>query len=360
MVWEASPGYMFLAILLQVVSSAIPPVQIWTSKVIIDRVSEALQSQVTAFDWYSVFVPIGIIFGVWAIGGACRTLSANANMLASMQFRNYADFLILKKATELDVAFYETPAFYDKMENALGNVGRAHDLVYNSLSFLRILLTLGAVLALLLQLHPLAIVVLLLTSAPHTIIRAYFAKQYYVMESSRMPAIRMARYLAGLLKSRDAVKEIRLFNLDGPFLERFRRLYQQYFSAERRVRLSISRRNAVLGLASSAGTAGIWAYAVAQAIGRRITLGDVALVFQASEQGRNELGSFFQIAGSLYENTLFAENLLSFLDLPPDSIEGALSRKAQSQVPALLVPRPIQEGIEFRNVSFHYWTLAKK
>lgn len=215
-------------------------------------------------------------------------------------------------------------------------------------------LSLGAVLALLLKLHPLAIVVLLLTAAPQAIVRAYYANRWLQIESGRVSARRMAGYLSNLLKSRDAVKEIRLFNLDGPFLERFRRFWQQYFSAERRVRLSKERANAALGLASSAGTAGIWAYAVIQAVWKRITLGDVALIFQAAEHGRNGLSSFFRTAGSLYEETLFAEHLLSFLDLPPDSVEGALSRKGPSQAPAVLVPKPIQEGIEFRSVSFHY------
>ena len=55
--------------------------------------------------------------------------------------------------------------FYDKMENALKNIPKAHNLAWGSLSFFGSLLSLGAVLALLLKLHPLAIVVLLLTSA---------------------------------------------------------------------------------------------------------------------------------------------------------------------------------------------------
>ena len=122
LVWEASPWYMFLAILLTVVSSAIPPVQIWTSKVIIDRISQSLllSPQDAAVDWYSVLAPIGIIFAVWVVGGTCRTLSVEVNMLVGIRFQNYANFLVLKKATELDVAFYETPAFYDRMDIALG------------------------------------------------------------------------------------------------------------------------------------------------------------------------------------------------------------------------------------------------
>ena len=353
LVWEAKPSYMALAILLTVISAAALPAQIWLAKVIFDRLGEILQasSQAQVVDWYAFLIPIGAIFIVWAVGGTCQTLSTEVSMFVSLHFRNYAEFLVLKKATELDVAFFETPAFYDKMENALKNIPKAHNLAYSSLSFFGSLLSLGAVLALLLKLHPLAIVVLLLTSAPQAIVQAYYANRWYRIAFSSVPARRMATYLSSLLKSRDAVKEIRVFGLGKPFLRRFREFWQQYFAAEKRVRLSKERANALLGLASSAGTAGIWIYAVVQAIWRTITIGDVVLVFQAAERSRSMLGSFFRAIGRLYEDTLFAENLLSFLDLSPDSVEGALSRGNQSQI---RVPRPIQQGIEFRNVSFHY------
>ena len=137
LVWEAKPSYMALAILLTVISAAALPAQIWLAKVIFDRLGEILQAspQAQAIDWYAFLIPIGAIFIVWAVGGTCQSLSTEASMFVSLHFRNYAEFLVLKKATELDVAFFETPMFYDKMENALKNIPKAHSLAYSSLSF---------------------------------------------------------------------------------------------------------------------------------------------------------------------------------------------------------------------------------
>ena len=111
LVWEAKPSYMALAILLTVISAAVLPTQIWLSKVILDRISEILQvsSQAQVVDWYALLVPIGAIFIVWAVGGTCQSLSTEASMFVSLHFRNYAEFLVLEKATELDVAFFEDP-----------------------------------------------------------------------------------------------------------------------------------------------------------------------------------------------------------------------------------------------------------
>ena len=85
---------------------------------------------------------------------------------------------------------------------------------------------------------------------------------------------------------------------------------------------------------------------------RRVTIGDVVLAFQAAEQSRGSLVLFFRTLGRLYEGTLFAESFLKFLDMPMDSVSGALSRKDRK--PGVSCPRPIRQGIEFRKVSFRY------
>jgi ATP-binding cassette subfamily B protein len=107
----------------------------------------------------------------------------------------------------------------------------------------------------------------------------------------------------------------------------------------------------LLGLLSMVGTASIWAYAVIKAVGGHITVGDVALAFQAAERGRSGLDSLFRNLGQFYEHTIFAGTLFRFLDFNPSSIQGALAPPPESP---RTIPKNLKEGIEFRNVSFHY------
>jgi ATP-binding cassette subfamily B protein len=209
-------------------------------------------------------------------------------------------------------------------------------------------------LGLLLQLHPLAIIVLLLSSAPQAIIGGHYANRLYGLNTGQAAARRMALYWAELLSSRDAIKEVRLFGLERYFLDRFHRFFRQHFNAEKKIHFYKEWTSMCLALLSLAGTAGIWVYAIIQAVQSRITIGDVALVLQAAEQARVRLESLFYEAGELYENSLFTTNLFHFLDLAPDAMEGALSRSQDSSIPLICVAQPIQQGIEFRNVSFRY------
>ena len=247
LVWRAKPVYLNVAVSLAAISAAVTPTQIWLSKVIIDRITESVGlAGASSFEWDRIVVPILGILALWSIAGTCRTLSVEATMIASINFRNFAEYLLLKKASELDVAFFETPGFYDKMENALKNIPQAQGLVFQSLTFFGSLLSVVATLALLLKLHPLAVVVLVVSCAPQAVVQGHYAKSWWSIETARVPERRMALYFAGLLRSRDAVKEVRIFGLGDLLLSRFKDFWDRYFKAEMRVRLSKERANALL------------------------------------------------------------------------------------------------------------------
>jgi len=356
LLWEANPRYALLSILLTVVSSAVAPAQVWMSKVVIDRVLQALKSSTgaTGFDGYALLAPIGLIFLVWLLGGVCQSLTGSIKELLAFQSQNYIDYLVLKKAAQMDIAFYEIPEFFDQMENARQKSWQAHNLAYFCIESLGVVLSLGALLGLLFRLHPLAVVVLLLTSIPHIVVASYYGSRRFRLMTSRAPAQRMVYYLSQLLGSRDAVKEIRLFELHGPFLEKSRHYWQKFFNENKRLMFLRERATLLFRVLSMAGTAGIWAYAVIQAALARITIGDLALVFQVAEQSRDRLSGLFHMGGLFYEHSLFVGNLFNFLDLAPNSVEGALSPVSQDGGRPLLITRPIREGIEFRHVSFRY------
>ncbi len=356
LIWETNPRHSALAVLLTLCSALVLPAQIWVTKLIIDRIAEHVQGspQALPIDWYAVLTPVGALALVWALAIVCGTLSVRVKDLLHAQVRHHTEYLVLQKATQLDIAFFESSTFYDQMEMAQKEAYRAGNLAWRSLDLLGSLIGLSAMLGLLLQLHPLAIVVLLLTSVPRAILGGYFANRFYGQHVARTAARRMATYLAELLRSRDTVKETRLFGLDQPFLERFRQFLRECYIEEKKFNVTQDWANTSLSLLSIMGTAGIWAYAIIQAVQSRITLGDVALVLQTAEQVRGRLGSLFSEAGELYENNLYITTLFHFLDLAPDSVEGALSRPSDSPRPLLSVARPMQQGIEFRNVSFRY------
>jgi len=82
-----------------------------------------------------------------------------------------------------------------------------------------------------------------------------------------------------------------------------------------------------------------------QVLQQRATLGDLALFYQAFNQGQGLLRSLLENAGQIYANSFFLGNLFEFLDLKPHVVDPSIP------VPA---PHPLRQGIRFENVTFCY------
>jgi ATP-binding cassette subfamily B protein len=121
LVWDTSPLYSILAVFLTLCSAVVMPVKIWITKLIIDGIAEILQrpDQALSIDWFAVLMPVATLTLVWGLGLVCQKLSGGIKRLLSIQVRHYTEYLILQKATQLDIAFFESSTFYDQMDMVL-------------------------------------------------------------------------------------------------------------------------------------------------------------------------------------------------------------------------------------------------
>ena len=75
------------------------------------------------------------------------------------------------------------------------------------------------------------------------------------------------------------------------------------------------------------------------------SLGDLALFYQAFQQGLGLMRTLLSSVGQLYQNSLFLGNLYEFLALEPKVVDPPVAAPA---------PWPLGEGIRFRDVTFRY------
>ena len=352
LVWDAAGLHGVLAAAVNMLNAVVPAAQVWITKIVIDNVAAVLGGPgETPVDWVGLLTPVAGVFGVWLLGALCGAAETGLLEKVGVAVSNHSHYLILKKAARLDIAFFENPAFFDEMEKARSETYRAHNLAVMSLLIPSSLAALASMLVLLLSVHWAAPIALLVTAAPQVIVGGHYAGQRFSLVGAMSANRRMAEYLSGLLGSRDAVKEIRIFALHEELLRRFDRFWRSWGRETIRLRFAEERFGFLLGLMTMLGTAFIWAYAVVRAVGGHISVGTVALAFQAAEQGRSGFSRLFRNLGLFYEHTIFAGTLFRFLDLDPRSVEGALAPPPASPAP---VPERLTRGIEFRDVSFRY------
>jgi ATP-binding cassette, subfamily B, bacterial len=365
LVYEASPRYSLLAAAATIAAGVSRPAQLWVTKLAIDDVARAVESvkRGADVDWQTPIVLVTLIFVAGAAASVFQSLSESARDLLAFLTASHTEFTLLAKAATLDIAFFETPEYHDKLHMAQRDSWQARNIAIISIDALGSLVSLAGILTLLVRLHPMAVVVLLGASVPQAVARGYYAGRQYELLTRHVTGQRMSSYVASLLSTREPVKEVRLFGLEQLLLGRYQRLRDELWIEMRRVRIAQAKGVVWWVLLSLIGSTAIRAYAIVQAVLSRITVGDLALAFQAIEQGRTHLGTLFLSLGGVYEQSLFAQSYFTFIDMPPDAVQGSLQRDrvmtprpsptpSDASLVRSLHPRP--RGIEFRDVSFSY------
>ena len=351
--WEVVPAMLAIQCALMFVTAVIPAAIVWMTKVIIDTVVGAAGGgSGEELPWTAVFLPVAVIFGLWIFQALCDAVSGFTDQMFGEKVWYAAYQRILDKAGALDVAFYETPRFYDQLHHANEQIHRMSNICYSSMSLIQQSFSMIAMVSLLSILHPLAIVVLIATALPRIFMEGHMARRRFDLNAELIRNDRLIDYMKRLLTARDSVKEVRTFRLRNLFVGRFERYRDLYISKLRQLMLHFLGYNMGLNLLSLVGVASIWTYAVFQAVLARITIGDLALVFQAAQNSRASLAGLISSGGRVYENALFATRFFDLMDLDPKSVEGALAPPRVD--PPAPLPAKIERGIEFRNVSFKY------
>ena len=152
-------------------------------------------------------------------------------------------------------------------------------------------------------------------------------------------------YLEQLLTLDTSVKEIKLFSLGGPLLERYTGIFGKIFGEDAALAKSRSIKSVAWGMLATAATFVCNGWCIYQAVAGRITLGQMTFYIAMFAQSQGVFQGLLDNINSLYEHGLFMDNLFGFLGLesPVAARDGAPRGAAASRA-----------GIEFRGVSFRY------
>lgn len=347
--WEASPKLLTGLALILLFNAFAPAVLAWLSmKVIVDGV---VQAATGSTQWLILVVPACAVFGIWIATDALSSADRVVRRLLQDKTEALESAKLLGKAGSLDIAFFETPRFYDLLHQATEHRWYVHHVANQSMSFLQRAISFAAMVSLLTVLHPVAILVLVATALPSLLIQANFARRRRDYWDEVVRGSRVQVYLHDLLTSRQAAAEVRVFSLATHLVDRFLRYANAqidvFWTRERWILNS----EILLGVLSLVGTAAIWVYAIVEAAAARITVGDLTLVFTASLQCRSQLDALIGSTGDIFEGTLRASRFFDFIDLDPRSVVGTLTPPVGTPRP---VPRPMARGIELRDICFAY------
>lgn len=347
--WEVSPALLVGLTLILAFNALAPAAMAWLSmKVIVNGVVDAATNET---GWSPLAIPLIALFAVWVASAALTSFDGIVRRLLQEKTEVLESGKLLRKAGTVDIAFFETPRFYDLLHQAVAHRWRVHDVGNRSLTILRQAVSLLAMVSLLAVLHPVAILVLLASALPSLAMQGRFARHRNAYLDEIVRGARIQEYLHELLTSRQSASEARVFSLTdhlvGRFLDFAHAQVAVFWNRERRILTA----DIWLDVLSLAGTAAIWVFAVVEAVGGRISVGDLTLVFTATLQCRTQLDGLVGAIGEIFEGALGAARYFRFIDLDSEAVAGTLAPRRE---PIRRIPKPLSGGLELRDVGFSY------
>jgi len=324
----------------------LPASQAWVGKLIVDGVVASIQRGADPEVVRRVFVYLILELALFLLNTGLNHARRLIQQLIQLQLANRIRGEIIQKALTLDLAFFEHPDFYDRLQNARRESGyKPVDLINDTFLIVQNTITLISFAVLLLRFSPWLVIILLVTSIPAFIAETRFSEEGFRLLTRRAPETRQINYLSRLLTEDTSAKEIKLFNLGETLLARYMTLFDKFFREDKSLALRRAVAGFGLGLIATLGFYGSYAWIVWQTVHGRISLGDMTLYLTIFRQGQSTFQSILTGIGNVYENNLFMANLFDFLGLKPQ-----MGVAARNQA----LPVPLRRGIEFRGVGFRY------
>jgi ATP-binding cassette subfamily B protein len=345
LVWQVARPWTIVWVLLLIVQGLLPAAIVFLTKLFVDALVRALRSGGSRPEMQNAMLLVLLVGGVLLLMEIVRNTINWVRTVQAELLQDHITSLIHEKSVAVDLAFYEMSDYYDHLHRArrearyrpvalLGNLGA---LLQNSI-------TLVAMGAILIPLGPGLAVVLLLSTLPAFFVVVYYALAEYQWRQRTTTDDRRAWYYDWIMTTAEAAAEIRLFGLGKYFQSSDKSLRGRL----RDERLRLVRRQSVAELIASLIALVIMGAALGLMVWRTlmnvITLGELAMIYAAFNQGQGLMRTLLENAGQLYANSLFLGNLFEFLALPNNCRGG----------PPWPPQRNIQHGITFNRVSFSY------
>ena len=343
MVWATSPILSVATLGLRFIAALFPLASLWVAKLIIDLVVRAIRSQPIdrSLIWKLLIIELLLAVAADVLG---RVISL-ADSLLGDRFTNHISLRLMRHATSLDLVSFEDPVFYDKMERArrqtTARLGMLASLAGMAQQFLTLLSMLSAVVLV----YPWLLLLLVVATIPVFLGETRFALLSYSMLYRYTPERRELDYLRYLGASSESAKEIKIFGLGNYLVDRSQALFERFYVENKKLAIQRATHGAILNLAPTGAYYIAYALILLKALKGLLSIGDLTLATGAFSRARSIMESLVSGLAGISEQSLFIKDLFDFFETKSVIV---------SKPDALPVPRPIQSGFEFQNVSFSY------
>lgn len=360
LVWGASPMILIAMTALCLLNGALPVIGAYISKDLLNSVASLIGSAAGENIADNIFVtlrPLVFLLLLFFIHSFLTKLFTRINSMvtgiAGELVVNHIKMKIMRKADEVDIRSFDSPEFYEKLENANREAGmRPIQILSATYSVISAAISAVSFVAVLTTLSPFAPLVIIVAAIPGAIVNYVYRNRNFRYIRFHSKERRAMNYYSGLMVNKDMAKEIRILGLGGTFADKYTVQFKRYYKGLKGLILKEGVTQMIIGLLSTVANCALFLYVAYDVVFDHGQIGDYSLYTGALTSISAYVTTILTSTATIYEGTLFINNMMEFVSEKP------------TVVPICENPKKPRRGaphtIELVNVSFSYPGSNKK
>jgi len=341
--WQSDRRAFGVVVALSLLPAAVPPLMVELGRRLVDLVARASVVPTTGRS------ALPLILGLAALTAFQRIAGAYIDTRQELFTRRVyleAERRFLGQAATVDLGLFDNSDWHDRVARAKRDISwRPGQMTWAVMSMAGNLVTLLGMLGILFSLHPILVVLVLVTVLPGIVVQQRVNRKIYAFWWKETPDDREREYLGELLSSPRASKELRSFSLGSALLARHSELGAAHYARLSKLYRMHDHYNILLGALTGSALGLAYGFVAYRGVAGTLSVGALAAVIAAFAAITQQLSL---VTGSLVEldqHATFLDDYFSFLAVP--ALLDVPDRPAR-------LPADLSDGVRFENVRFSY------
>lgn len=345
LVWEARPSLLFVMTFMSVFNGVSPVFGAYIGAEVLNVLAKAFTGQLESFDGIIKLLIINFIY-LFSVNIINRVYSM-VTRISGEVVSNHIKMKIVNKAKEVDLASFDSPEFYAKLENANREAGsRPVHILSSTFSMISSIISLVSFVVILFAISPWAPFIIVVMSIPITIVNFVYRNKNVQYMWWRSKDRRQMNYYSDIVVNKDLVKEVKLFGLSDTFIGRYKEVFKNYFAGIKKLIIDEGIWSICATIVSTAVNCILFIYIAKKVFDGTLQVGDYSLYTGALNSIGGGVTSIITTTATIYEGTLFINNMISYMNEKPNVVSTLDDPRK--------VERHVGHTIVFDHVYFKY------
>ena len=351
-VWDTRKWILFVMMFMTLYDGIAPVIHSLIHAALLNALADAIVNK--SPDGFYLY--LSLQFAYLIVNSVVKNIHNILNRISGELVSNKIKVAIIEKAKEVDLASFDNPEFYERLENANREAGnRPIQILQNLFSIFSTLISVAIYIVSMARILPAAPWLIIAVSIPSAVVNFIYRRKNFNYIRRRSIDRREMNYYSGLMVNRDMVKEIRLFGLSDRFINGDKTGFARYFGGLKKLIYAEGFWHVFFTLLSTAVNCTLFIFIAKHVIYESGMIGDFSFYTGALNSIAGGVSSLIGTSASIYEGTLFIDNLILFMNekrtVVPLLPENA---SADTEIRPLEVKRHTGHTIVFEHVSFRY------